>query len=102
MILYRCQTKCVVVGGIYLSTALLTRSDGSVRCRRARLVATEIAFPTWKARKAPLFIGSLVAERPRGDDRKSEDSAIVCRKLCAESRKNHKLCSMEVSEEYAG
>ena len=52
--------------------------------------------------EAQLFLGSLVAERPRGDDRKSEDSAIVCRKLCAESRKNHKLCSMEVSEEYAG
>ena len=48
MILYRCHTKCVVVGGIYLSTALLTRSEGSVRCRRARLVAMEIAFPMWR------------------------------------------------------
>ena len=102
MTLYRCQTKCVVVVAYTSPLYSPIRCDEWVRCSRARLVETAIAFPMWKAPKAPLFIGSQVAERPRGDDRKSEDSAIVCRKLGAESRKNHNLCSMEVSEEYAG
>ena len=48
------------------------------------------------------FIGGLVVERPKGNDRNPEDSADRCRKLCAESRKNQRLCSMKVSVEYRG
>lgn len=48
------------------------------------------------------FIRRLMAERPKGDDRKQRIAQIVCRELCAEIRKNQRMCSMEVSEKYAG
>jgi hypothetical protein len=98
---FHCQTTRVVAVVSPSPLHCPTRCEEPAG-RRARSMAAN-AFPTWKGAQSPPKRHSSYGDWWRNGQQVSTENQmverIVCRKSCAESRKNQRLFQKEASEE---